>query len=1086
MTNRIEKYLLFFLFAFSLSLKAFAQVDTEFWFAAPRLTPGHWDANSKVELVIVAYDEDALVSISQPASGTTFVANRSVTKGNVFTYVISNTISNFRQVIETPADEQVHNTGICVQSTTPVGVYYAVTAPNSEVYTLKGRHGCGTEFVVAMQNNFRQTKRNDRPTYDPYCSIEVVATEDNTVVTFVAPVATNYSAVAGTVHTVTLQRGQTYAISSRQSGTLSRDHLGGTLVTSTKPILVNSTDDSLSNSNNDTPAETGYDADLVGEQLVPTERAGSEYIVSTHQANNLEWLYFYAADPTDTNPIALYVNGNPASIGTVAPGAPLRYKAQIDSVYYVYSDDARPFICFQLTAEGAELSGTIMPALNCSGSQEVTYKPILTGTDVQFSIVTRAENIDYFLVNERNSTELEPADFRPVPGTNGAWYYCPAAESSQMLSGADVLTIRNTRGVFHIGALDGASGTSSFGYFSNFGQISLYANSDLSSYQQGDTVRFQLSAADEFTDIHWYKETMNPAHEILFTDPAHPMLTNVSLTDAGRYIVEATHREGCPTYPDTFYVTVFDTLSSVTRIDVCEGTSFTLTASGAAPYTWLDENWDEAGYTQHLIVSPTDTTSYTVEENMRGVSRIDWAQTSELSLPDMDSLVLWKERVDNLIPTAQYVWSLHFVAPQNNTVAPKIHIYVGDQLLDRFVVPNGATGVDTSYIISPMGSEELYLRVYVVSPRVSQHLALTSMTFLPVMPVWETFEINVDAPPMPTIAYQSTGAPALTTTGPFELVQGETATLSVTGVNGADAYRWSTGEETESITIAAPGTYIVYVYRGMCMEADTIEVIGVLPDPVCPDPTYADPFEVTICSSYLPYRWRGKYYDEEGTYGDTLRQTNEDGSVCDIRYFELRLTVLDCTPKEEDFRVELLNPDIELCDGDEPDFDLHVLEGELDHIDYTLPATPGIWPMTITCYSTDNKTVTLQATITIYYDPERVFAQMWDDVLAIFSPDYSGYEYAWTTDYQWYRNGQPIPGATGSYYYLSGDTLAVTDYYQVEITRVDDNVRLLTCPYFPTIPVYSNAPAVQKVLQDTHLYIIRDNRRYTPQGQLIK
>lgn len=1164
-----------------------AQVDTEFWFAAPRLTPAHWDATSKVELVVVAYDEDAEVTISQPAAGRTLVANRPVLRGNVFTYVISNAYSNFRDLIETPADEQVHNTGICVQSTTPVGVYYAVTEPNSEVYTLKGRHGCGTQFVVPMQTNHRLTKRNDRPAYDPYCSIEVVATEDNTVITFTAPVPTNYSATAGVVHTVTLNKGQTYAISSRESGTLAAGHLGGTVITANKPILVNSTDDSVSISTNDTPAETGYEADLVGEQIVPTERAGSEYIAPTNGTDH-EYLYLFAAANDDTQPLTVQVQSGtqPPATCTLSPGAPAIYKAAngVQDVVYVSSQDGRPFICFQLTTKGTELSGTIMPSLNCSGSQEVTYVPILTNTGAEFNVITRTANVDGFLVNDMPHTALEAADFSPVPGAP-QWSYAHA--SLPAMNGYAGFTIRNTKGVFHTGALDGTNGTSSYGFFSNFGQISLYAAPNAPSYTIGDRVQLLLTAAEEFDEIHWYRDSISPGSEIQFANPASPVLDNVTTADAGRYIVEASHREGCPVSPDTFYVTVLSAEETIVRDTVCQGTAFALTASGVGNYTWLLDD-EEVGYDRHLLVAPDESATYVVAENCQGVSRIDWTDTTQLTLPNQDSLVLFKQRVDNLIPDASYCWSLHFVSPQNNTVSPKVHVYVGDSLLDRFVVPNGRSGVDTTYILTvPAGQDELYLRVYVVSPRSTQYLALTHMQLVPMVPMWEVFEVQVDAALTADITYQPAGASAPVTTAPYELTRGDSAVLSVAGADGVDTYRWSTGDTTASVTITTPGTYVVNIYRGMCMTEAQIEVTGVLPpaecpvpqetdtmyvqlcdtigsfrwrgqdytqtglyrdtlrqtlwdgtvcdslyytlslevveclppvivtpDPVCPDPEWADAWEVVMCDTLLPYRWRGKYYSEAGTYGDTLRQTNADGSVCDIRYFELHLTVVTCVPHVDRLDVAVDELHYELCDGDEEWLiPYRELVGEADAVELTdgvqqqiipltgdgyvhVPLTPGqVGDYNLSLVFLDRahnlRVAPVQVTYTVLYDPLRVFAHLWNYVLAIYSPAYSGYPAEVWTAYSWYRDGEPL-GETGSYYHVAEGELQAGACYRVRLTRQRDGAEVWTCPYCiePThqAPAEPNdtAPTVTKTLRDGRIIIHRQGADYTPLGQLAE
>jgi len=74
-----------------------------------------------------------------------------------------------------------------------------------------------------------------------------------------------------------------------------------------------------------------------------------------------------------------------------------------------------------------------------------------------------------------------------------------------------------------------------------------------------------------------------------------------------------------------------------------------------------------------------------------------------------------------------------------------------------------------------------------------------------------------------------------------------------------------------------------------------------------------------------------------------------------------------------------------------------------------------------------------------------VVEQKWNDVLALLSPAYNG-GYTFTA-YQWYCDGQPIAGATGSYLYQQLRTDA--DYY-LEMRR-SDGVVLRTCDIRPVV-----------------------------------
>lgn len=112
--------------------------------------------------------------------------------------------------------------------------------------------------------------------------------------------------------------------------------------------------------------------------------------------------------------------------------------------------------------------------------------------------------------------------------------------------------------------------------------------------------------------------------------------------------------------------------------------------------------------------------------------------------------------------------------------------------------------------------------------------------------------------------------------------------------------------------------------------------------------------------------------------------------------------------------------------------------------------------------------------------PADVIFQRWDDVLSLKGETYNG-GYAFTA-FQWLKDGQPISGATRSYYYEEGglDTKAE---YQVEV-ELPGGVRLSTCAFTPQ-PY--NAPQQQpkKVIENQRLVIIMDGVRYNAQGNKI-
>ena len=82
---------------------------------------------------------------------------------------------------------------------------------------------------------------------------------------------------------------------------------------------------------------------------------------------------------------------------------------------------------------------------------------------------------------------------------------------------------------------------------------------------------------------------------------------------------------------------------------------------------------------------------------------------------------------------------------------------------------------------------------------------------------------------------------------------------------------------------------------------------------------------------------------------------------------------------------------------------------------------------------------------TVHYS-RNVIKQLWNDVLGLKNVNYNGgYDFI---SYQWFRDGDSIPGATTANYYVAGGELDFNAYYQARILR-SDGVVLFTCPFTP-------------------------------------
>ena len=122
--------------------------------------------------------------------------------------------------------------------------------------------------------------------------------------------------------------------------------------------------------------------------------------------------------------------------------------------------------------------------------------------------------------------------------------------------------------------------------------------------------------------------------------------------------------------------------------------------------------------------------------------------------------------------------------------------------------------------------------------------------------------------------------------------------------------------------------------------------------------------------------------------------------------------------------------------------------------------------------------------IAVYY-PSDVFAYKFNNVLAVYKPGKGGNK-GWNFNaYQWYRNGEPITGATESVYHLDG-IFAVNDEVYVVLTD-NEGMQLPSCPItIETVPDFNSQAAVQKRLVNKQMVIQHGNRIYNLYGQRIQ
>jgi hypothetical protein len=445
-----------------------AQVDTVFWFAAPWVTPDH-DGNVQLAFRISTFGAPANVRIQLPAGtyDTTFLVPANGLASIGLDHIVNDLES-------TPADA-ILNSGIKITSDEMITVVYDFisdlvnispgTPNNPETYSLKGQNGMGNEFVVPFQtiwnNRDLNTDRNgDGFVTDPRQFFSVVATEDNTTIWITPncdvvghPADVSYSVVlpvAGNVYTC-----ENVVMTTSNPGS----SLSGSIVVSDKPVSVTINDDSVN------PSGGGGCFDLMGDQIVPTDVIGNEYIVNIGGLNvgSNESIFIIPAENFTT----VTVTDAGTTTQLMNQGETWQYSIT-DTLTHIIAD--KPVYLIHMSGYGCELGMAILPPLNCAGSDEVSFA---RNNNQAFSLNLLCEagdEVGFALAAGGGGTgTINPALFDPVPGTGGAWVGTQITFTTAEIVSGFQNTITNSMGYFSMGVINGGSTTGClYHYMSSF------------------------------------------------------------------------------------------------------------------------------------------------------------------------------------------------------------------------------------------------------------------------------------------------------------------------------------------------------------------------------------------------------------------------------------------------------------------------------------------------------------------------------------------------------------------------------------------------------------------------------------------
>ena len=96
-------------------------------------------------------------------------------------------------------------------------------------------------------------------------------------------------------------------------------------------------------------------------------------------------------------------------------------------------------------------------------------------------------------------------------------------------------------------------------------------------------------------------------------------------------------------------------------------------------------------------------------------------------------------------------------------------------------------------------------------------------------------------------------------------------------------------------------------------------------------------------------------------------------------------------------------------------------------------------------YCPDSTMMDSTQILNVWY-PDWIHEQHWNDAIVLYNELYNG-GYIWN-NYQWYKDGKPLPAQIEEYYY-NPQNLDWGHAYNVELTRADDGYTTFTCPIYP-------------------------------------
>jgi gliding motility-associated-like protein len=287
--------------------------------------------------------------------------------------------------------------------------------------------------------------------------------------------------------------------------------------------------------------------DLGGDQIIPTENLGTEYIALRGYLSSLTDNVFITAINNNTS-----VNINGAGYAVLNTNQTIAVPFSTETMYISATDKV---YAFQLSGFGCEIGLSTIPSIKCRGSSAVSFTRS-SDADLILLITTQTGNEGAFSLN---GAPLAASSFSYVPATTNQWMYARLTIPVSQIPALSAGRLVNSAGLFHLGIIHGSteSGGARFGYFSDYAVAKLDAFPDASVFCGTNGI---LDAGPGFSSYTWNTGASSQS---------------LSLSTNGLYKVTVKDKNGC-VMSDSSQVTLQTPLSDSLNVNVCSGQNYQL------------------------------------------------------------------------------------------------------------------------------------------------------------------------------------------------------------------------------------------------------------------------------------------------------------------------------------------------------------------------------------------------------------------------------------------------------------------------------------------------------------------------------